>query len=471
MKFWTKLCLSTIIIISIILSFSRYFIVRQNFLSSIKNSSNQNANKHHLERYYLEENIISEIELGEEVENESIVEYIKSVYSYMNEETEKVAIYTENKERIFCNFEQIDELDLDKLFNKEIDQYYLKKIENKHYMIFSSYWSINSNNIYIVNIYDISSIYEERTRQLKEVMVADIIVIVISSIFISFFSKILTRPIEKLNEASKKISSGKFNERVNIKTNDEIGELANSFNIMAEEIENKINSLNLSIRQKNDFITGFSHEIKTPMTAIIGYSDLLRLKKCNKEVTTKSLNYIYSESKRLEELSYKLLSLMELSENKIELKQVQIKDCIEKISKKIVLEDIKLKLYLENAKVAVDENLLEVVIRNLIQNSKKANPKDKSIFVEGEIIKNKYRISVVDFGIGIPKKHIDRVTEDFYMVDKSRSRESGGTGIGLSLCKKILNLHNSELYIESEENIGTKVYFELEVVDNNEKIP
>ncbi len=465
MKFWTKLCLSTIIIISIILSFSRYFIVRQNFLNSIENSSNQNANKHHLERYYLEGNIINKIEQGEEIENDSIVEYINSVYSYMNEDSEKVAVYTENKERIFCNFEQIDSLDLEKLFNKEIDQYYLKKVENKNYMVFSSYWSINSNNIYIVNIYDITPIYEERERQLKEVMFADILIIIIASIFISIFSKILTRPIEKLNDTSKKISSGKFNERVNIKTNDEIGELADSFNVMAEEIENKINFLNLSIKQKDDFIAGFSHEIKTPMTAIIGYSDLLRLKKCDENITSKALNYIYSESKRLEELSYKLLFLMGLSENKIELKNIEVKNCIERISRKIVLEDINLKLNLEQALVNLDENLIEVVIRNLVQNATKADPKDKCIFIHGELLENKYRISVVDSGRGIPKEHIERVTEDFYMVDKSRSNENGGTGIGLSLCKKILNLHNSKLYIESEENVGTKVYFELEVTD------
>lgn len=464
MKFWSKLCLSTIIIIFIILSFSRYIIVRQNFLNSMESSSNQNARRHHLERYYLEGNIISKIELGEEVENESIVEYIKSIYSYTNEDAEKIAIYTENMERIFCNFQQIDNLDVEKLFNKEIDQYYLKKIENKYYMVFSSYWSINSSNMYIVNIYDITQIYEERNRQLKETMLADVIIIVVASIFISIFSKILTRPIEKLNEASKKISSGKYTERVDIKTNDEIGELANSFNIMTQEIENKINSLNLSIKQKDDFVIGFSHEIKTPMTAIIGYSDLLRMKKCSEEVTAKSVNYIYSEAKRLEELSYKLLSLMELSENKIELKTIEINKCIERILKKIVFEDINIKINLQEAKVKTDENLLDVVIRNLVQNAIKAEPKDKNVFIEGELLDNKYRISIVDFGKGIPKEHIERVTEDFYMVDKSRSREKGGTGIGLSLCNKILNLHNSNLHIESEEGIGTKVYFELEVI-------
>lgn len=465
MKFWVKLMLGTIIIISITLSFSRYIIVRQNFLNSIKNNANQNINQHHLERYYLESNIISKIQLGEEIEKEYIIEYIKSLYSYIEDNMEKVAIYTENKEEIFSNFEQINKINLEQLFNKEEDQYCIKKIENKNYMIFSSYWDINNTVVYIVNIYDITSIYEERNEQIREIMYVDITILAIASIFISIFSRVLTKPIEKLNHASKEISSGKFNERVNIKTKDEIGELAQSFNSMAEEIENKIKSLNKSIKQKDDFITGFSHEIKTPMTAIIGYSDLLRLKKCDEEITSKALNYIYTESKRLEELSYKLLSLMEISEDKIELKQVQIKDIIEKISKSILLEEIEIKLDLEEAKVKIDENLIEVVIRNLVQNAKKAEPKDKYVFIKGELMQNKYRISIIDNGNGIPKEHIDRVTEDFYMVDKSRSRKNGGTGIGLSLCKKILKLHNSEINIESQENVGTKVYFELEVLN------
>ena len=104
-------------------------------------------------------------------------------------------------------------------------------------------------------------------------------------------------------------------------------------------------------------------------------------------------------------------------------------------------------------------------MRNLIQNAKKADPKDNCIYVMGKNIENRYIVSVIDNGIGIPKEHIKRVTEDFYMVDKSRSRKNGGTGSGLSLCKKILEFHNSKINIESEENLGTRVFFELEVID------
>lgn len=143
---------------------------------------------------------------------------------------------------------------MENIFDKETDTYCLKKIGNKHYMLFSSYLSINNEIVYIVNVYDITKVYNERDRQMQEILYADLIILAISSIFISIFSILLTKPIEKLNETSKKIATGNFNQRVKVKGNDEIGQLAESFNIMTKQIESKVNSLNLLIKQKNDFI-------------------------------------------------------------------------------------------------------------------------------------------------------------------------------------------------------------------------
>jgi len=184
----------------------------------------------------------------------------------------------------------------------------------------------------------------------------------------------------------------------------------------------------------------------------------------------KALNYIYSEAKRLEKLSHKLMELMSISKDRIELQSINILDFANKTGSKIILDEIKLKIDVVDAIVIADIHLLEVVIRNLIENSKKSKPVDNQIIIKGEITSNKrYRISVIDKGKGIPKEHIDRVTEDFYMVDKSRSRENGGSGIGLSLCKKILDIHDSELKIESKENIGTTIYFDLKIQTKKEE--
>lgn len=390
---------------------------------------------------------------------------MKQLYKYIDNTSEFVALYNENYQLIYSNTEKADSLVHKFILDPDMEIYCLGENENKHYMFFTSCWSVNNKIIYIVNGYDINEIYEEKDRQMSEILFTDIIILVVSTIVISIISIFLTKPIDSLNKVSKKIASGEFNERVNIKSKDEIGELANSFNIMAEQIEQRINELNLQVKKKNDFINGFTHELKTPMTAIVGYADLLRLKKCDEELSRKALNYIYSESKRIERLSFKLMELVLLTEEKIELQKIDVNVFMKKIAntEENILANNRLDLYIESCNIIGDSELLEVAIRNLIENASKAEPKDNKIVIRGEKTeKGKYRISVIDRGKGIPEKDIERVTEDFYMVDKSRSRTNGGSGIGLSLVKKILELHNSSIVIESEENIGTKVYFELE---------
>ncbi len=296
MKFWKKLVLFIITVISIILSCSRYYVIKNNFQHSIENNSKQNTNQHILEKYMLESNIVNSIQDGKEVTNETIAEYLKSICTYIENDSEMVALYTEEYQKIYSNIEQIEDIDIKSLLNEETDNYALRKINDKHYMLFSSHWTINGRIIYIVNAYDVQNIYEERDRQIKDILFKDVIILALSSVIISIFSIFITDQIKALNKTSKKISSGKYNERVNIKSKDEIGELAESFNIMAEQVENKINELNLSVKRKDDFINAFTHELKTPMTAIMGYADLLRLKKCDEELSRKSLKLYLSRS-------------------------------------------------------------------------------------------------------------------------------------------------------------------------------
>lgn len=232
MKFWIKLMLGIVIIISVILSFSRYITVRQNFINSLDKEIKQNANKHKLSRYYLDSNIIAKIQQGEEFTEEHMYEYIKSLYEYMEDDIESVEIYTEDNVKIISTFGKSHKLkidNIDELLDKEVDKYIIREIENENYMIFSSYYTVSNFSIYIVNIYDITSIYNERARQLKDIMYTDFVVLAISSIVIAVFSKFLTKPIEELNNVTKKISSGDFKERVSVKANDEIGELAERF--------------------------------------------------------------------------------------------------------------------------------------------------------------------------------------------------------------------------------------------------
>ena len=155
MKFWIKLMLGIVIIISVILSFSRYITVRQNFINSLDKEIKQNANKHKLSRYYLDSNIIAKIQQGEEFTEEHMYEYIKSLYEYMEDDIESVEIYTEDNVKIISTFGKSYKLkidNIDDLLDKEVDKYIIREIENENYMIFSSYYTVSNFSIYIVNI-------------------------------------------------------------------------------------------------------------------------------------------------------------------------------------------------------------------------------------------------------------------------------------------------------------------------------
>lgn len=382
MKFGVKLILYIIVIIACILSISRYCIIRQSFNYSLNKSIEESINRYIAQKYYLESNIIKNIEAGEKITGEDLITEVKLLYSYIGETTEKITLFDNNKDIIFSNIEINGQIIEEILSENNINNYYIKKVEKNWYVLFPSKLSVDNENVYMVNIYDITYIYEERERQIREIMIADFIILSVSSIFIAIFSWLLTKPIEKLNTITKRVAKGELNVRVNIKSKDEIGELAESFNIMAEEIENKIISLNLSIKQREDFINGFTHEIKTPMTAIIGYADMLRLKKCDEEVTKTALNYIYSEAKRLEILSHKLMNLMSLKTDKIEFEIVNVKEFFNKIIAKEILSDIEIKIQAQEAEIRADKSLLEVVIKNLIENAKKAKPKDKIVILK-----------------------------------------------------------------------------------------
>lgn len=428
MRAWKKAILLVIVIISIVLACSRYYVIKNNFFYSIHNiSSVQNYNQNILEKYMLESNIIKNIQEGTEVTYETITEYLKSLNQYLEDNSELVALYTEDYEKLYSTIEDIDKIDITSLLTERQSNYALRKIGDKHYMLFSSYWSINAKTVYVINAYDVSNIYEERNRQLKETLIRDIGILSASSIIIFILAKLVTNHIDRLN---------------------------------------------LLVKQREDFINGFTHELKTPMTVIMGYADLLRLKRCDEEISQKALNYIYTESKRLEMLSFKLMKLMSLSDEKLELETIEANSFINNFidNEDFNLTDNEIETDIEKCYLKGDKELLEVVIRNLVENSNKAEPKDHKIYIKGKFIGNKkYRISVSDKGKGIPKEHISRVTEDFYMVDKSRSRSNGGSGIGLSLVKKILEFHNSTIHIDSKEGEGTTIYFDLKGAEDEIK--
>lgn len=271
-------------------------------------------------------------------------------------------------------------------------------------------------------------------------------------------------PVNKLIKSTQKISDGNFNERVDINSKDEIGILAKNFNYMTSVIEDNINELKESSEDKQKFIDNLSHEIRSPLTSIIGYTDYLITNKDFDEETFKALNYVYKEGKRLEKMSSKLMDLIVIRKEKPKMKYESIKEILEEIKASMVprLRDKNIDIVVssEESSILMDKELIIILIKNFIDNAIKASGEGSKIYV------NAYLnivpiIEIKDRGVGIPRDDIKKIFEPFYMVDKSRDRRNNGVGLGLSICAKIAEIHNAEIKVESEVGIGTTVRIEF----------
>ena len=304
----------------------------------------------------------------------------------------------------------------------------------------------------------------------RVVLLGSIVAVVIAFTVAYFLSRSITYPISRMQEVAHQIAKGDFSNKLNIKSKDELGELAKSLNIMASELQQKMENLKQMDRVRTDFVANVSHELKTPLTLIKGYIETLEDKAINDtEKARKFISIIKEHADRLENIIEDLLSLSELELSK---------DCLNKTGfdlKKLIDEvtlgfgyalDAKRQTLSVNQqgddfKIKADRDKIEQVIVNLIDNAIKYTNEAGQIIIYILEQRNEITITIRDNGIGIPKEDIDRVFERFYRIDKARSRELGGTGLGLGIAKHIVLAHNGQISIESEINKGTKVFVKL----------
>ena len=205
----------------------------------------------------------------------------------------------------------------------------------------------------------------------------------------------------------------------------------------------------------------FAHELKTPMTSIIGYADLLRSQSMDEEEAQEAANYIFSEGKRLEALSLKLLDLLLVKHQTLALTDTEISTLIESLTvhlQPVYREHrITLQCRCETGICRLEPDLFRSVLINLLDNARKALPEGGNIYVLGQSLDGEYQIRVLDNGRGMPEEAIRHLTEAFYRVDRSRSRAQGGAGLGLTLCSRILELHGGTISFASREGNGTCV--------------
>ncbi|MDL2300585.1 HAMP domain-containing histidine kinase [Clostridiaceae bacterium OttesenSCG-928-D20] len=227
------------------------------------------------------------------------------------------------------------------------------------------------------------------------------------------------------------------------------------------ELERSIHLLEDATDKREEFIASFAHELKTPLTAIIGYADMLRSKDMSAKTRFTAAGYIFSEGKRLEALSLKLMDIIVAGKQSFEMKRVSASVFIREVAAVSVPstggDGLSLDIRSEPSEVLIEPDLFKTLLINLVDNARKASKKGQHVELYGKREDGGYAFYVRDYGRGMKKEDLRNITEPFYMIDKSRSREQNGAGLGLALCQRIAELHGTRLEYESIEGKGTTV--------------
>lgn len=339
---------------------------------------------------------------------------------------------------------------------------------NNYYLQLCSSMDINTENLDISQmdiVYDITSVYAARAQEQNTFRLLLIAIFVVGSITSMIAASLLTKPLEKLSSLAQHISHGDYSARLHIHSGDEIEALANDFNNMADTIEDNISELHFSMEKQEQFMGSFAHELKTPMTSIIGYADLLRSQNMSEDETNEAANYIFSEGKRLESLSLKLLDLLVVKNQETILTPTDpalaVRNVINVMKPELAKEHITLKSSCRKGCCMMDIDLFQSLIINIIDNARKAIDDNGLIHVAGTVRDDNYVIIIKDNGRGMPPEEITRISEAFYRIDKSRSRAQGGAGLGLAICSKIAEIHQAKIKYKSAVGRGTVVTITL----------
>lgn len=470
MKLGAKIFFYITIFFSVTFLFAGYILISYFYEITMNREMETAVEQYQYNKFVVQANLITR---GEDWLTGAVSgEYdINSIVSDMNN---TVAFFTLDKRALFSDFPEETEFSAlltDAARDKVSYQFF--QIKGRSYLLVAGIVEHNGTGVYLVTGVDVERVLEQQEQIIRKFEAVYAAAIGIATLLILGLSALLTKPVKLLTTASKKIADGNYNERVAGVGEDEVGQLARNFNQMAAAIEEKVKELSDSAKQKEDFVANFAHELKTPLTSIIGYADRIYQKDLSKEEQKKAAWYIWNEGMRLESLSLKLMDLTILNHKDFELQEVRadvlFKELQSDVEYLVAKKGVSLSCTAEAAYIDVEYDLFKTLFLNLIDNSIKAGAdhiqvsgrvgREESAAPgrEGDFSGLHYIIQVEDDGCGIPAQEIKRITEAFYMVDKSRSRKLHGAGIGLALSERIAQIHGSRLEFESDGENGTKV--------------
>lgn len=272
-----------------------------------------------------------------------------------------------------------------------------------------------------------------------------------------FLIKLLTKPLIRMKDATHKISNGDFSVKLPVKTKDELGELA-------ESIQSLANHLNHLQKERKEFLASISHELRTPLTYIKGYADIGRKPNLEESARLEYLNIIHEESTRVSSMLEDLFEMAKMDQNtfSIQPQRMDIEKFIRPIYDKArpAFKNAGIQLMFEpnqSFEVLIDPRRFEQIVLNVLDNALKYSSAGSTTTIQLNKKGNESSLSIKDEGKGIPEEEIPFILDRFYRVEKSRSRLTGGVGLGLAIVSELVEAHGATLSIDSKQHVGTAV--------------
>lgn len=448
MKLWLKIFLSILLLSLTTLFISTSFLINKSHNSNIKREQERSINEFDLIKSSIQNSVDINI-----ASNETIKIIAARYGEYYEEKGIHLLLYHKG-EFMYKGSGLIKPNDLKPFLSAEPGMKTIQILEegNHHYIVLSGLL-MDINDSILIYIRDIQNIYDTKYQSIQMSVALAFLFAIILGIFSYLYAKWITKPIDFLRKGAIAISGGDYSIKIQ-RTNDEFGDVVNAFNDMAEAIENRTEELEQKAKERQVFIDDLSHEMNTPLTSIQGYAEFLLSANASDEQKQKSAKNIYTEAKRMKDIYTKLMSITFAREQSIELTKIHVytllDEIIDAVSLQLEEKDIKLIHQIHLSEIRGDKTLIYMLLINLIKNSMQAIENGGIIELKVYEENKNSILSISDNGIGIPKDKLEDVVKPFFRVDKSRSRKTGGAGLGLWICKDILALHHGELIIDSE---------------------
>lgn len=378
MKFFYKIFLSMLLVLTVSLATIEYLTVSYSLEHALQREENTALSQHQMAKYSIQTVLLG---ITDDYTTSNMENIAKSAETPLGAQS-GLFFASQNSqlgrdETVYYNSCKINPSD--RIPATGILEYEIRETEKDRYLQVRSSFTLDTNSFVLVTEKNVEELFQDADTLRRRCEFFYWCILATGSFLVLVITFTLTKPLHRLQGTTRRFAKGEYDVRAEISSRDEIGDLSKTFNYMAKTIESKMEELKDAVRRQEEFTANFAHELKTPMTSIIGYADTLYQKTLSPEEVHQLAGIIMNEGMRLEALSFKLMELVTLR----------------------------------------------------------------------------------DYGRGIPKEDLQKITEAFYMVDKSRSRKEHGAGLGLALAVKIAKLHHTELVYESVAGQGTCVSFML----------